>query len=167
MSEKLTKPVALGTFHRFPFFESREDYEKKTGQPCPPYNPGRRVQNWFDPYADLSEDVVSYTALAIDKNDPMGSALLKDGKPYLKEFAILPEYARSVNIPSGLANAVPAVTTPPYPAPIDMTRFDLESYELSLPMGPFSLNNPMVRDKRVVELTDHEMIKEIYAAVVK
>ncbi len=157
MSEILKSPVFLDKLFAVPFFQTREQYEAETGKPCPPYDPGRRLKYWEDANADTSEFLVSYLALAIDKNDPMGRPLLKDGGPHLKVFQITPEDAARVNIPPNVSGFA-RLSTPAYPVPLN---WDGENYELYL-RSPFD-QLPWVRDKRAaVELTDHEMIKAIY-----
>lgn len=163
MSEILKSPVLLDKIYAVPYYQTREQYETETGKPCPPYDPGRRIQNFEVLDVDFDEDLAEFMGLAIDKNDPMGRPLLgPDGKPYTKAFRMLPQFACSVNIPPKVSG-VPRLSTPAYPVPL---KWDADNYELFLRTNLDQL--PWVRDKRApVELTDSQKLDAIYRVVMK
>jgi hypothetical protein len=96
----------------FDVYQTRQDYEEATGNPCPPPDPKRRRKHWFDPaYAGVSQEdddgqLVFYQALAVN---PRTRAVVRDfnGKPMLTTIALSKWEAGQVNIPEGTANEFP------------------------------------------------------------
>jgi hypothetical protein len=88
----------LSSLYRFETFQTREAYEAKTGQPCPPWDSRRPPKFWFDPAASASRmRNISYSpVLAIDEE---GQPIREDGKPVLDAISIPRDEAATVNIP--------------------------------------------------------------------
>ena len=91
----------MSRIHLFPYYQTREDYTKQTGKPCPEFNPMRQVKHWEDPGAldrTGGNPVISYRVIAIH---PATRNIMIDGngKPYLEDMTITTVEAMSVNIP--------------------------------------------------------------------
>jgi hypothetical protein len=102
----------------FPYYQTRDAYERATGQPCPAWNPKRRPQKWCDPAAanDPDDYVIYERALATDMNT--GRALAgTDGKPYMRRLLLPRDMASTVNIAPDVAN-VEGAGQPEYPCPL-------------------------------------------------
>lgn len=110
---------SVAVLHLFPRYQTREDYEAKTGQSCPPWDPNRRPKEWFDPNPiDLfiGPDGSGYTVydrVLTGKPDATGV-------PGLTRLAISVAEASTVNIPpkgTGATN-VPGADQPEVYAPL-------------------------------------------------
>ena len=106
----------LESLYLFPYYQSREDYLKATGNEAPVFNPNRQPKYWLDPKAKDStkRNVVYNQVLAIAEN---GAPLVGvDGKPMLDILMLQKDEAATINIPVGAANVlgadVPAVPPP-------------------------------------------------------
>ncbi len=94
-------PKPLQDFYTFAVYQSREDFEAKTGQKAEPFDPRRRVKLWRDPSPKhtLSFIGLGYLALytAIDRtfnNFPKEDA---GGHPIVGDMAIPIEEAKQYN----------------------------------------------------------------------
>lgn len=117
-SEPIVK--GLDTLFLFPYYQTREAYEKATGQPCPPWRPDRPPKGWFDPKAMEStrRNVVYDNTLVYGENGHIAED--KNGKPMLDVLVLTKEHAATVNIPDktlGAAN-IPGSDRPEVPAPL-------------------------------------------------
>jgi len=117
MQKQPFDPVAV--LHLFPRFQTREEYEEKTGKTCPPWNPSRRPKEWFDPNPIelfIGPDGSGYTVydrVLTGKPDAAGA-------PALTRLAISVAEASTVNIPpkgTGATN-VPGADQPEVYAPL-------------------------------------------------
>jgi hypothetical protein len=107
----------LESLYLFPYYQSREDYQKATGADAPVFNPNRQPKYWQDPKAkdSLKRNVVYNQVLAIAEN---GAPLVgADGKPMLDLLLLQKDEAATVNIPVGAANVVGA-DVPAVPPPL-------------------------------------------------
>lgn len=106
---------SLGNLYLFPYYPTREDYQRATGQEPPPWNPYRQPKYWFDPAAkDSKSRRVVYERVLADP--PAGP----DGKPMLDVLVLDREEAATVNIPPkgpGATN-VPGADAPEVPVPL-------------------------------------------------
>jgi len=110
----------LESLYLYPYYPTREAYEKATGQPCPPWNPLFPPKYWFDPKAAEStkRNVVYDNSLVYS----LDGTILADGngKPMLDVLVMTKEQAATVNIPDkskGAAN-IPGADRPEVPVPM-------------------------------------------------
>lgn len=91
----MTKPnlpiYGLAELNLFQAYQTRDEYERLTGQPCPVWDTGRPPKYWFDPAAAASTKRTVVYDLAV-----FG---LRDGKPELDLLVLSKEHAATVNIP--------------------------------------------------------------------
>ena len=88
------------TVFLFPYYSTREEFEKATGRPAPPWDATKPPKYWFDPKAPAATRklVVYDSVLAISEN----GTLLRDettNLPQLDLLVLTKEAAASVNIP--------------------------------------------------------------------
>ncbi len=88
----------IGALHLFRVFQTREDFQRMTGEVAPPYDPGRPPKFWYDPQARAStrrtvayDPVLATTESGLPLTGP-------DGKPMLDILLLSREEAASVNI---------------------------------------------------------------------
>ena len=110
----------LKSLYLFPYYQTREDYQKATGQEPPPWDARRAPKYWCDPKAREStrRNVVYDFVLATSQS---GSPLAgPDGKPMLDLLVLTKDEAATVNIPPkgpGVAN-IPGSDLPEAPCPL-------------------------------------------------
>jgi hypothetical protein len=106
---------SIGNLYLFPYFSTREEYQRATGQEPPPWDPTRAPKYWFDPNAKNSRSRrVVYERVIADP--PAGP----DGKPMLDALVLDRDEAATVNIPpkgTGFTN-VPGADKPEVPVPL-------------------------------------------------
>ena len=112
----------LDSLFIFPYYQTREAFEKATGRPCPPWNPSVPPKGWFDPKAAEStrRNVVYDNTLVYS----LDGTILQDsnGKPMLDVLVLPKEQAATVNIPDkslGASN-IPGADRPEVPAPLHL-----------------------------------------------
>jgi hypothetical protein len=107
----------LNKLYLFPYYQSRDEYQKATGAEPPPYDPTKDPKHWFDPAAAQSAKkyFIYDRILAID-NDGMGRHG-PDGKPFFEELVLSRQEAATLNIPHGYANEANN-GKPPIPCPV-------------------------------------------------
>ncbi len=126
----------------FPVFQTREEYQKLTGEEAPPWDPNQPVKNWFDPAARTTNKrtMLYDRVLLYDKN----GMVIPDasGKPTLDQMALLKEVAAQVNmLPSErLVDYGPGSRMAPIPCPLRALK---ENEELFFTFG----GSVAVRDK--------------------
>lgn len=124
----------IESLYLFPYFQTREDYQKATGVEPPKWDSTRPPKYWFDPAAKDStrrnvtyDQVIAYSA--------SGSPLFDDkGNPTLELMMLNKDEAAGVNIPPkglGIAN-VSGADKPEIPPPLRALRAD---EELFVPFG--------------------------------
>lgn len=107
----------LDKLYLFPYYGTREEYQKATGVEPPPFTPTRPPKFWEDPAAKTTQKrtVVYNQVLAMDDNgQPLATP---EGNPYTDELVLYKEDAAVVNIPPQGANIVGA-DVPPIPLPL-------------------------------------------------
>lgn len=124
----------LESLYLFPYFQTREDYQKATGVEPPKWDSTRPPKYWFDPAAKDStrrnvtyDQVIAYSA----SGSPLFDA---NGNPTLELMMLNKDEAAGVNIPPkglGIAN-VPGADKPEIPPPLRALRAD---EELFVPFG--------------------------------
>lgn len=126
----------LDKLYLYPYFQTRDAYEKITGQPCPPWDKTRRPKKWFAPQTAQSfEDYVIFERVLATDMKELGRALTgPDGKPYLKPLILPREIALTVNIPPDATN-VEGADVPEYPVPLRA----LDPNEELILDGPFGI----------------------------
>ncbi|MGE5570244.1 MAG: hypothetical protein ACM3S5_14505 [Rhodospirillales bacterium] len=126
----------LDKLYLYPYFQTREQYEQITGQPCPPWDKTRRPKKWFAPEAAQSQDdfIVFERVLATEMKESGRPLAGADGKPYLKPLILPCEIAATVNIPPNASN-VEGATVPEYPVPLRA----LDPNEELIFDGPFGI----------------------------
>ena len=110
----------LDSLFLFPYYQTREAYEKATGRPCPPWNPLLPPKAWFDPKAAEAtrRNVVYDNTLVYSLN----GVILADanGDPMLDALVLPKEQAALVNIPDKTLGAsnIPGSDRPEVPPPL-------------------------------------------------
>lgn len=91
----------MAGIHLFPYYQTREEYEQKTGKPCPQYTDKLPLKAWEDPDADkdTSTTFIFYDVIALSASGSGQCKVNREGKPYLEKFAIRRTEASRVNIP--------------------------------------------------------------------
>ena len=109
---------SLDRLYLYPYYPTREYYERTTGRACPPWDKSRRPKKWFAPEAiDSPEDFVIFDrVLATDMKGNGRAVAGPDGKPYAKSLILPKEIAATVNIPPNATN-VEGADVPEYPCP--------------------------------------------------
>ena len=118
----------------FPYFQTREEYQKATGQEPPKFDGTRPPKYWFDPAAkDANRRNVTYDQVIA--YSASGSPLLDDnGNPTLELMMLNKDDAAVVNIPPkglGFSN-IAGADKPEIPPPLRALRPD---EELFVPFG--------------------------------
>ncbi|WP_031498474.1 hypothetical protein [Bryobacter aggregatus] len=98
MSETGTGMFPINDLYLFPYFQTRDEYLKATGEEAPLWDSSKPVKCWFDPAARTTtkRTMLYDAALLYDKNG-MVIADTK-GVPQLDQLALLKEDAATVNI---------------------------------------------------------------------
>jgi len=107
----------IKSLYLFPYYQTREDYQKATGQEPPPWDARRAPKYWCDPKAreSIRRNVVYDLVLATSQS---GSPLAgPDGKPTLDLLVLNKDEAATVNIPPNGTN-VPGADIPEIPCPL-------------------------------------------------
>ena len=118
----------LQHLYLFPYYQSREDYQKATGMEAPPWNPNKPPKYWFDPKARQAarRSIVYDSVLSVSENGmPIAGP---DSKPQLEPLLILRDDAAAVNIPPkgpGISN-VPGADQPEVQPPLGPLSADEE-----------------------------------------
>lgn len=119
------------TVFLFPYYSTREEYEKAVGRPAPLWDGTKPPKYWFDPKAmEAPRKLVVYeSVLAISEN----GTLLRDEtnqRPQLDMLVLTKEQAATVNIPpKGLAAGhVPGAEKPEVPMPLRPLRDNEELF---------------------------------------
>lgn len=119
----------IGALYLFRVFQTREDFQRITGEVAPPYDPGRPPKFWYDPQAVSStRRTVAYDPVLATNQS--GSPLVgSDGKPMLDILLLSREEAASVNIWHDQSGQ-PRPQLPPVPVPLRELRDDEELFFL-------------------------------------
>ena len=140
---------SFDTLFLFPYYSTREEYQKATGQAAPPWDATRPPKYWFDPKApEAPRKLVIYdTVLAISEN----GTLLRDetnNHPVLDMLVLTKEQAATVNIPpKGVSTGnIPGADKPEVQMPL---RALLDYEELCFRFG----GTIAVRDKQYAAQT--------------
>lgn len=112
----------------FPYFQTREDYQKATGVEPPKFDGSRPPKYWFDPAAKDAvrrnvtyDQVIAYAA--------SGSPLVSEnGSPMLEMLMLNKDEAATVNIPpkGPTVSNVAGADRPDIPPPLRALRADEE-----------------------------------------
>ena len=110
----------LEELHLFPYYQTREDYLKRTGIEPPAWDPDRAPKAWADPKALESNrrNVIYDNVVAYAKN---GSPLVDaNEKPMFDVLVLTKEEAATVNIPAKgpTVSNVPGSDVPEIPPPL-------------------------------------------------
>lgn len=105
----------LSALYLFPVYQTRKDYEEKTGKVPPPFDPSRPTKHWEDPSVPENKRVVLYERiLAVDENgNPVPD---ENGRPFFEPLVLSRAHAITVNIPpKEAANEHPPLGDIPVP----------------------------------------------------
>jgi len=89
-------PKTISILNLFPTYATREDYEARTGKPCPAWNPNRQPKVWEDPNARKVFVVGSVPHMLYDRVFLDFDA---NGLPIWDQLGLPVEEAKTVNIP--------------------------------------------------------------------
>ena len=88
----------INDLYVFPYFQTRDDYFKATGEDAPAWDPNKPVKGWFDPAARTTNKrtMLYDNTLLYDKT---GQVIPEPhGVPQVDQLALLKEDAGAVNI---------------------------------------------------------------------
>ena len=117
----------IDKLYLFPYYQTREQYQKATGHEPPTFNPARPPKHWFDPSADSSQrrNIVYDRVIALSVT---GSAMPdENGKPMMEPMILVKRDAATVNLP--LSGETVTDATEPGPAAVPVPLRDLEADE--------------------------------------
>lgn len=139
----MANPRPLASIFAFPVYATREEYERVTGKPCPPWNPEKPPKYWEDPAAKFSSrKLVSYEpCLMLTENGTIAREDETSTSPKVEEIVLTREDAAAVNIPVKTENGRVISTLPVKPevqVPLKLGVND------RLVVGPFGVT---VQDK--------------------
>ena len=89
----------LANLYLFPVYQTREEYQQKTGLEAPAFDPAKPVKSWCDPAAATAtrRKLVYDNVIAMaDTGRPLADA---NGQPMLEPLMIDKDFAAVVNIP--------------------------------------------------------------------
>jgi hypothetical protein len=127
----------LSARYRFPYYQTREEFERLTLQVCPPWDESQPQKKWFDPAAaksvkrNLVYDVVAYD----DQGKPLEGP---NGLPFVDNFPITKEAAAKVNIPP--TGATFDYLLPPE-VPVPLQQLDPDEELFIAPPGEVAIRN--------------------------
>ena len=125
----------LSSLYLFPVYQTRDEYETKTGVAAPPFNPAWPVKSWADPAAANSpkRSVVYENVLALaDSGKPLVDG---EGRPMLEPLMMPRERAAVVNIPvKDFTGRIPETATIGFEVPVPC-RALVEDEQLTLGFG--------------------------------
>lgn len=109
---------SLDKLYLFPYYQTRADYARATGEEPPEFDIARPPQYWYDPAAPGStkRSLIYQNILAVnEKGQP-----LKDekGNPFFEPVVMLKSEAGSVNIPLAVAANEPGTEVPAAQPPL-------------------------------------------------
>ena len=110
----------LQHLYLFPYYQTREDYQKATGTEPPAWNPAKPPKYWFDPKAkQATKRSILYDAVitVAENGAPIPGP---DSKPQTEPLLIPRDEAATVNIPPKGANVanVPGADQPEVQPPL-------------------------------------------------
>lgn len=115
----------LSSVYRFPYFQTREQYQSQSGLTPPAYDPTKRVKGWADPAPAMIGNVVMYKSPVVDSS----------GQVVEQPFVLSKAEAMAVNIPPHAAGVPDAPVIGEVPPP---TR-DLKATEKYITVGPLQI----------------------------
>lgn len=96
--QPLTETYGIDALHMFPYYSTREQYERETGKPCPAYIDNGRPKYWQGTVpADADPDLSIRFKVAY--NSKGGVSTAPDGSPKFSYLDLKPEEVIAVNIP--------------------------------------------------------------------
>lgn len=162
MSQEL--PVkGLDSLYLYPYYQTRDAFEKATGQPCPPWNPNLPPKYWFDPKAAEStrRNVVYDNTLVYSLDGTIQAA--GDGQPLLDVLVLPKEQAGTVNIPDksrGSAN-VAGADRPEVPVPLRPPTGEEELFFIFGQTVAVRLKTAWANTQNVFTARDRALLKAI------
>ncbi len=116
----------------FPQYASAEDYQQKTGQAAPAFDPGKPLKNWLDPSPlDDGDGSAAYNTLIVASTNPDGTV---NSHPF--SFYISVADAKAVNLMAAVDRVANIRKSfPSVPVPRRMLAAG-ESIRLLTPSGP-------------------------------
>lgn len=126
----------LSDIYAFPYYSTRSEFEKVTGEVCPPFNINKPSKYWRDlSIKDSSKKLFEYfNTLKVSEN---GTLLFANGVPEFDSIVLTKADAMSVNIPEKVegGNIVSNLPTlPEVQVPLDFTKIP-SSYSIKVRFG--------------------------------
>lgn len=110
----------------FPYYETRERFQKETGIEPPPFDPTRPPKYWFDPQAASSTKRNVIYDSVIAQNELGNPIRDEEGRPVLEALLLKREHAATVNIPPKKGGNEPGAEVPSVPVPLRPLHEDEE-----------------------------------------
>lgn len=161
------EPIAV--LHLFPRYQTREDYESKIGQPCPPWDPNRRPKEWLDPnpielfIGPDGSGFTVYDRVLTGRPDATGV-------PGLTRLVISIAEASSVNIPpkgTGATN-VPGADQPEVYIPLKpLSATQALVYRFGATVAVRNLDVPLEGEGGGFSLADRDLLTRINGLLVE
>lgn len=131
MGKPTRAKYGLEELHLYSYFQTREEYNKFTGEEPPTWDPLKPPKYCYDAKAlgSSRRNVVYDQVLAVSEENGMAKIGL-DGKPYFEIMVLPKEEAARVNIPPkgpGVSN-VPGADQPEVPVPLRPLEADEEMF---------------------------------------
>lgn len=130
MSVQTEVRYGIEKLYLFPYYQTREEYQKAVGVEPPKFDGSKPPKYWFDPSARSStRRNVAYDQILVYAEN--GSPLFDEkGKPMLEMMLLTKEEAATVNIPpKGVGSAnIAGADRPEIPPPLRALRSDEEFF---------------------------------------
>jgi len=117
----------LDKLYLFPYFQTREDFQRATGKEAPAFDCLRPPKRWFDPAAENTNRRNMFYERVLAQAANGQPLVTEQGTPTLEPLTLSKTEAATVNIPEAKAN-VPGADVPEVPVPLRALEPEEELY---------------------------------------
>lgn len=161
-----TETYGLEYAHVFPYYQTREEYERLTGKTCPPYLDTGRPKYWegtVEPDAD-PDLTIRFT---VPYNSRGGVALNSDKSPKLSFLDLKPEEIVRVNIPHKQVGSFPGATSAvEIQPPCDLLSNEKLEFQTGIGAAQLRIRNT-AKTPTAATMSERQLLEAIYTAIVK
>jgi hypothetical protein len=162
-----TATYGLEHAHVFPYYQTREEYEKATNKPCPPYLDTGRPKYW-EGTVEANADPDLSIRFTVAYNSLGGVSRSADGQPRPSLLDLKPEEIVRVNIPPKGVGSFPGKTSAvEIQPPIEL----LPNEKLEFQTGGIASAQLRIRNTSKTPtpatMSERQLLEGIYSAVVK